>query len=148
MAKKRCKACGQEFTPRPQTKHQQYCSAPTCQRERRRRTQAEKRANHPALRTSDAQYFRDWSAKNPGYWKDYRARNPEYAERNRHQQRERNRARIAKDALSPPNTLPSGLYRLISATHDTIANEDAWLVEITVLTGTSGHGTDDCKMKT
>lgn len=139
MATKRCKACGRNFTPWPQTKNQQYCSDTACQRERRRRKQAEKRAGSPAVRASNAQYFKDWSAKNPGYWKDYRARNPEYAERNRRQQRERNLARIAKDAVSRPQALASGLYRLTPASGNTIANEDAWMVEITVLSGPAGN---------
>lgn len=148
MATKRCKACGRNFAPRPQTKKQQYCSDPACQRERRRRTQAEKRASNSSVRASDAQYFKDWSAKNPGYWKDYRARNPEYVERNRNQQRERNRARIAKDALSQPQALASGLYRLIPASLDMLANENTWMVEITILSGPADQRTDNCKMKT
>lgn len=147
MAIKRCKACGASFTPWPQSKNQQFCSNPPCQRERRRRKQAEKRARSAVVRENDAQYFKDWSAKNPGYWQAYRAENPEYAERNRNQQQQRNHARIAKDVPSQRIALPSGRYRLIPVTQEMIANEDAWIVEITVLSGPAGILTEDCKMK-
>lgn len=147
MTTKRCKACGHDFHPWPQSKNQQYCSDPACQRERRRRKQAEKRAGSLAVRTSDAQYYRDWSAKNPEYWKNYRTENPKYAERNRNQQRQRNLARIAKDTPSQRAALPGGLYQLIPVTQDMIANEDAWIVEITVLSGPAGILPLDCKMK-
>lgn len=147
MAMKRCKACGCQFTPWPQSKNQQYCSTPACQRERRRRKQAEKRAGSSAVRTSDAQYFRDWSAKNPDYWKNYRTANPEYAARNRNKQQQRNQARIAKDTPSQLIALPAGIYRLIPVTQGIIANEDAWIVEIAVLSRPEGNGRRNCKMK-
>lgn len=147
MAIKRCEACGASFTPWPQSKNQQFCSNPLCQRERRRRKQAERRFRSAAMRENDAQYFRDWSAKNPGYWKKYRADHPAYVERNRTLQLERNQVRIAKDAPSQRIALPSGRYRLIPVTQEMIANEDAWIVEITVLSGPAGILTGDCKMK-
>lgn len=89
------------------------------------------------MRESDALYLKDWAAKNPGYWQKYRTEHASYAERNRTQQQTRNQARIAKDAVFSPNTLPSGLYRLIPATAEMIAKDAAWLVEITVLQGPS-----------
>lgn len=133
MTIRQCKACGNPFTPWPQTKNQQFCSNPGCQNERRRRKQAKRRRESPTMRESDALYFKDWSAKNPGYWQKYRAEHATYAERNRTQQQTRNQGRIAKDAPLPPNPLPSGLYRLIPVTPEMIAKDAAWLVEITVL---------------
>jgi hypothetical protein len=38
MENKLCVACDQPFQPRPQVPHQSYCSAPDCQRERRRQS--------------------------------------------------------------------------------------------------------------
>lgn len=145
METKRCKACGEGFVPWPQSKSQQYCSKPACQRERRRRKQAEKRASSAEARASDAQYFKDWAAKHPDYWKNYRALHPDYVERNRAQQRRRNDARHAPVTPSGEPVLPSGLFRLIPATPDMIANEDAWIVEIIVLSAPADITRANCK---
>ena len=97
------------------------------------------------MRESDAQYLKDWAAKNPGYWQKYRAEHAIYAERNRTQQQTRNQARIAKDAPLSLNPLPSGLYQLIPATAEMIAKDTVWLVEITVLQGPSDIEALYCK---
>ena len=151
MSKRACAACGKLFVPRPQIPTQQFCSDHECQRERRRRTQAERRANNPATRVNDTQYCRDWRIKNPDYWKHYRATHPEYAERNRIQQRQRNKARknsdIANEAVWPAYPFISGLYRLSPVTRRKIANEAVWIVEIRVLSGPAGLFRGNCKMK-
>lgn len=54
MKSKRCAACGQAFRPRPQVSQQCYCSAPACQRERRRRWQQAKRQSHPDYHDNQA----------------------------------------------------------------------------------------------
>lgn len=136
---KRCAACGKNFQPRPQVKSQTYCSTKECQRERRRRGQQKTRRMDPDCRINDAQYNKDWASRNPEYFKNYREDNPEYAERNRLAQQRRNQnqrqIKIAKEAVSAPVfSLPSGRYRLIPITASEIANENAWIVEITVLT--------------
>jgi len=51
---KRCKACGQDFRPRPQVPKQTYCSTPECQRERRRITQQMKRRDDPDYLGNDS----------------------------------------------------------------------------------------------
>lgn len=134
-----CLACGTLFVPRPQIHNQQFCSNLQCQRERRRRRQAEKRAKSPERRANDAQYCRDWRVKNPDYWKRYRATHPEYAERNRIQQRQRTKTRkdsdIANDDAWPPHSLVGGVYRLSPVAGQKIANEAVWIVEISVLSG-------------
>lgn len=149
LSKRPCVACGAPFVPRPQIPNQLFCSNPQCQRERRRRRQAEKRANNPGHRTNDAQYYQDWLRKNPDYWKRYRATHPEYAERNRIQQQQRNKGRknadIAKDNVWPVHPFVGGLYRLSPVTPRVIANEAVWIVEITVLSGSSPFFGDDCK---
>jgi hypothetical protein len=147
MHKKHCLACGEEFLPWPQILNQQFCSRPECQKERRRRRQAERRAKSPEHQASDAQYFQDWVAKNPGYWKQYRETHPEYAERNRQQQKLRSSTRIAKDSVSRLTALPGGRYRLQALSLDSVANEAAWIVEILVLSGPMPGYCSDCKMK-
>ena len=142
MLTRSCAACGKLFFPRPQIPNQQFCSDLECQRERRRRTQAERRANKPATRVNDTQYYRDWRIKNPDYWKCYRATHPEYAERNRIQQRQRNKARkicdIANEAVWPVHPFIGGLYRLSPVTRRKIANEASWIVKISVLSRSAG----------
>ena len=135
---KRCKACGRDFRPRPQVPKQTYCSTPECQRERRRSTQQKKRREDPDYLGNDSDYYKEWATKNPDYWKRYRESHPDYADRNRQMQQNRNQkqreARIAKvDVSGQAFSLPSGRYRLTPITADGIANEDAWIVEITVL---------------
>lgn len=147
MATKRCAACGRLFNPWPQIPNQQFCSEPDCQRERRRRKQQAKRKNNPVVRDSDAQYLRDWVAKNPDYWKAYRGCHPEYVERNRRAQLERNQRRIAKDNPSLPVGLPAGRYQMIPVSNDVIANEDVWIVEIIVLSASSKFSGGNCKVK-
>lgn len=78
MTKRYCVACGQPFIPCPQVSAQKFCSDPKCQRERRRLKQSDRRVKSQAVKESDAQYFRDWAAKNPEYWKRYRSEHPEY----------------------------------------------------------------------
>lgn len=98
---------------------------------------------------NDSQYYQDWLRKNPDYWKRYRATHPEYAERNRIQQQQRNKDRknadIAKDNVWPVHPFVGGLYRLSPVTPCVIANEAVWIVEITVLSGSSPFSGDDCK---
>ena len=141
MEARRCAACGRRFRPRPQIPRQCYCSAPECQRERRRRWQQVKRHDDPDYLGNDSDYYNDWAAKNPDYWKRYRASHPDYADHNRQMQQIRNQkrreAKIAKvDASGLLSSLSSGRYRLTSISADGIAKEDAWIVEITVLSET------------
>lgn len=147
MPMRRCAACSRLFKPWPQITNQQYCSEPDCQRERRRRKQQARRKGNPALRDSDAQYLRDWLVKNPNYWKQYRAGHPDYVERNRNGQQRRNQERVAKDTLMASNDLPVGRYQLIPIDCGTVANEDAWIVEITILSGPPGFLGGNCKVK-
>lgn len=138
MDQKFCKSCGCQFRPRPQTPRQAFCSAAKCQRERRRSAQQKKRRDDPDYLGNDSDYYKEWATKNPDYWKRYRASHTDYADRNRQMQQTRNQkqraAKIAKvDASGLLSSLPSGRYRLTSIAADGIANEDVWIVEITVL---------------
>jgi hypothetical protein len=141
---KRCKACGCLFHPRPQVPDQSYCPVPECQRERRRRWQQQKRQGDPHYRENDVDHYKAWAATNPDYWKRYRDSHPGYADRNRSLQQDRNRRQPAEvianeGASTPVFSLPSGRYRIIPIMSEGIANEDAWIVEITVISS----GCDD-----
>ena len=138
MASKRCAACGAVFEPRPQSPKQSFCPAPSCQRERRRRWQQERRLSDPAYRENQARVQQAWAQQNAGYWGSYREAHPDYVERNRDLQRGRDRSRrlriLAKmDASTCATPVVSGTYRLIPATGEDLARMNAWTVQITVI---------------
>lgn len=136
---KKCKACGRNFQPDARVADEQkYCSDAECQRKRRQEWQQVKRRDDPHYRENDARQIEEWGARNPDYWKRYRQENPDYATRNRNLQRSRNQQQrnslIANEDAIPTNSpLSSGRYQLKSISAEGIANEDAWIVEITVL---------------
>ena len=141
MGIRRCLACGDSFRSRPQVPDQSYCSKSECQRERRKLWQRERRGADDDYRDNQDRANKKWLASHPGYWQAYRAANPQYVEKNRLQQRVRNAARKAEpvanmDASPSVPPVASGTYRLSLAQAEEIANMDAWIVKITLLTGT------------
>ncbi|HJW53983.1 MAG TPA: hypothetical protein VJ577_01795 [Burkholderiaceae bacterium] len=142
MKFKRCAACGHSFRPHPRVSNQAYCSAPECQRERRRRWQRDKMQSDPDYRDNQARAQQAWGERNPEYWRRYRETHPEYVERNRAQQRQRNVDRtevgIAKmDASGSLLLVPSGIYELRLVDASGVAKMDALRVTITVISATN-----------
>jgi len=149
MEQRRCAGCHKLFHPRPQCPEQRFCSAPACQKERKRQWQKAKRAADADYRDNDVQANRYWRGQHPGYWREYRRNHPEYVLRNREQQRERDRgtarnnqvaaaptADLAnEDASSLDFPLPTGTYRIVPARRGDLANEDVYLVKIDLLSG-------------
>ena len=148
MEKRRCPACHKLFHPRPQAPGQTFCSAVPCQRERKRRWQKARRTADPDYRDNDVQANRQWRSRHPDYWRDYRRKHPQSVTRNREKQRERDRARRLKapqpppggdlaneDASSFPFSLDTGTYRMIPVTAEDLANENACLVKIALVSG-------------
>jgi hypothetical protein len=137
MKTKRCLACNQEFHARPQVSRQAYCSAPNCQKERRRLWQLNKRQTDPDYLENQMRAQQSWCDSHPDYWKDYRAKHPEYADKNRIQQRKRNKKKkgeIAKmDVSDQVLSLPSGIYRLNPISDSEIAKMAMLIVEIRVI---------------
>ena len=78
---KRCAHCGQPFEPRPQVPDQAYCSAPDCQRARKRQWQRSKLQSDPDYRINQRAAQQAWSQRNQDYWHNYRDDRPEYAKR-------------------------------------------------------------------
>jgi len=141
MGTKRCLACAETFQLCPRVPTQSYCSRAECQRERRKLWQREKRQADADYLRNQTECQRRWRDGHADYWRGYRADHPEYAQLNREKQRERNFTRqppaIAKmDACAPESPLPSGTYVLSRMGESGIAKMDAWIVQITVLTGT------------
>ena len=140
VKKRRCRACGGLFEPCRKVKNQRYCSAPSCQKERKRRWQNKKRAEDPAYRANQRDAHKRWQANNPHYWRDYRKRHSDYVRRNRELQRERNRLNrrksepIAKmDALGGKSGIISGHYQLVPLGSGAVAKMDSINVKIQVI---------------
>lgn len=136
MENKQCIACGRPFKPRPQVPQQAYCSAPSCQRERKRQWQRLKLQNDPDYQDNQDRAQKAWLERNPNYSRQYRDSHPEYVKRNRDQQRERvaqtkNPAVAKMDVSAPPQAFPSGIYHLRPVLVSGVAKMDAWTVEIT-----------------
>jgi hypothetical protein len=148
MEKRRCAACHKLFHPRLQSPGQKFCSGAECQRERKRRWQKARRAADPDYRDNDVQANRQWRRRHPEYWRAYRRKHPQVVIRNREKQRERDRVRGLKppqppvtpplaneDASSLPFSVETGTYRMIPVTGGDLANENACLVNIALLSG-------------
>ncbi len=147
-----CIACGSLFQPL-RNPSQTYCSAPNCQRERRRLWQKAKLQTDPDYRDNQQRAQQAWIERNTGYWREYRNANPDQKVKNRASQSKRNARRkstmIAKmDPLIAINTPFSGRYRLIPITDTPIAKMDAWIVDITVLSIDIPSHVSDCKEMT
>ncbi len=136
-----CACCGEPFEPRPQVPDQAYCSAPECQRARKRQWQRTKLQSDPDYRDNQRSAQQAWSQRNPDYWRDYRTDCPDYAQRNREQQRSRDQAQNAGLAKMDVCDLPSGLYRITRHPAFPMENGASWVVEITPVTLTYS-----CKM--
>ena len=146
MEKRRCAACHKLFHPRAQCPEQKFCPSAECQRERKRRWQKARRACDPDYRDNDVQASRHWRSRHPGYWRAYRRQRPQSVICNRAKQRERDRARRVQSPRTPLKRhlanedvsslsipLETGTYRMIPVTGDALANENAWLVKIALL---------------
>jgi hypothetical protein len=150
---RRCIACGCAFQPCPQVLGQRFCSAPACQRERRRRWQRERLRDDADYRDNQTRAQAKWRARHPDYWRQYRATHPAYRERNCAMQRKRNAQRSSSpvanmDASSPLRPLASGFYILRRAVETGIAKMNACTVHIAVLSVPNGPPIRDCKEMT
>ena len=153
MENKRCAFCRQSFRPHSQVPGQSYCSAPQCQRERRRSWQRNKLQTDPDYRDNQSRAQRAWMDRNPDYWREYRHAHPAYVERNRDKQRARaprtqNRPFAKMDASAPTQAMPSGIYLLRQVVVPGIAKMDAWTVEITLLSAIYPYSERACKEMT
>lgn len=148
-----CPCCGKAFQPRPQVQNQTYCSAPACQRERRRAWQRQKLQSDPFYRENQQDAQRAWRERNPDYSRNYRATNPDYTDRNRAQQRsganhrqEFDRTKV--DASILMSGIPAGIYRIRPVLQEKFAKMDVWIVEISPVCDAFTCKTDACKDRT
>lgn len=140
-ARRRCAACGRLFELRPQHPDQSYCSAPACQRERRKLWQRERLATDPDYQANQARAQAEWIKRHPDYWREYRELHPEYTERNRDRQRRHARDEVGKGpadlaAVAAVRALESGLYALRIVDRLVLAKMDvSYLVELIPIRG-------------
>lgn len=97
--RKKCRYCGEWYTPHPQTyRRQKACSNRECQAQRGREAVRGWHVNNPTYDDGREEYLRRWRKNHPRDWKKYRADHPAGSERNRQQQgkRDRKRRHLAK----------------------------------------------------
>lgn len=133
MPIKHCACCGQAFEPRPQVRDQAFCSAPACQRARKRQWQRTKIQSDKDYQVNQRAAQNAWSERNQDYWRNYREGNPEYQQRNRAQQRLRNQASKVELAKMDVCDFPTGLYRITRIPDFPNGDGTSWVVQITPL---------------
>ena len=135
----RCASCGKAFVPRQQDRQQRFCSAAACQRERRRRWQAERLRHDLDYRADELAAQRAWRMRHPstGACTAIRTRRTSSATGNSSgfaTERDARRLILQKmNASLPDCALPAGTYRLAPVGPSDLAKMDAWIVEITLL---------------
>lgn len=115
-----CTCCGKPFEPRPQVPDQSFCSAPDCQRARKRQWHRAKLQSDPDYRINQRAAQQAWSQRNQDYWRSYRD-----------QQRSRDQGRNVDLAKMDACDLPSGLYRITRHPAFPRESDGSWVVEIT-----------------
>lgn len=152
MTTKICACCGQAFEPRPQVPNQSYCSAPSCQRARRRHWQRDKMQSDPDYRENQLRSQRAWLERHPEYWRNYRDVNPEYVTRNRLRQHSRGELRdelnLAKMDASAISDLRPGLYWIALVPSASTTLDGSLIVEITPVCADYLCNKDACKDRT
>ncbi len=113
----RCPYCEQYFTPSPYRPRQSVCSAPECQRRRKRDYHRRRLDSDPEYRQVCRDSRRKWQVAHPDYQRRYRGEHPDYLERNRQEQRRRDRNRRLDDLVK--NNLAFDLKRL---------DQEVWLL--------------------
>lgn len=98
MSPKRCRYCGEEFTPKPHVENIQVC----CGKQRcktRRKAEAQSRWLKTTPGYYKGEYWRTrlWLAEHPGYLRGYRKRNPDYVRKDNEARRQR-RMRARRNA--------------------------------------------------
>lgn len=159
--KRACKHCHCLFIP-VRNPQQQFCSRHPCQNVRKSNWRREKHKRDPDYRENQNQASKRWRKKNPHYWKRYRAAHPSYTDDNRYKQRHRKQAYKGQapphsrntsqfansDALASKNPVKAGTYQLIPLPYGEIANSDALIVKISVVSNGSQQIGGVCKHTT
>lgn len=140
-----CKNCHQEKVKNIRLKtDQEYCSAITCQRARKKAWQQQKMSQDELYRQQQEDCLQQWRKQRPLhlYQKQYRLDHPDYVIKNRKQQLRRNRKqtvlkslfRIVKmDASTQDRTINYLINPRQGLNSKKIVKMDALLMQVTVL---------------
>ena len=141
MQNKHCKACHASFKPCPQVANQTYCSKSECQKVRRKLWQKTKRQTDPSYRENQYAAHRAWLNRNPNYTRTNRQ---PHRNSNNVVHSETLQPKISActpcgncekmDSLIGQSVITSGTYCL-RALGDKTKKMDAWIVEISVISG-------------
>lgn len=132
-----CACCGKTFEPRPQVPDQTFCSAPDCQRARKRQWQKEKLRTDSDYQANQRAAQRAWSARNGGYWRDWRQAQQVSAEQGHtdfdwsEAPRGTPSAVAAGLAKMDVSASPRDLYWIILRPDLPGASDGSWIAEIT-----------------
>lgn len=144
MKTQRCDHCRCQYEPKRHIRNQRYCSKQDCQRARRRNWKRQRYRTDQDYRDNQAVAQRKWMETHPDYWRRYRATHPNYVEKNRKCQRARDirhksiqpdpESTLAKgNAYTSITPFKPGTYQLTPCTATNLANGNASLVEISLI---------------
>lgn len=134
-----CACCGKSFEARPQVPDQSFCSAPECQRARKRQWQKDKLRSDPDYQANQRAAQRAWSARNNSYWRDWRQAQQMSAPQGRADPAEKDAPRRPPLAAAPgvvkmdASTLTPNLYWISLRPDLPGASDGSWIAEITPL---------------
>jgi hypothetical protein len=134
----------------PTSSSQTYCSAPACQRIRKRQWQRVS-FNPTLIIGATSERPNAWQESHPGYWRQYRNAHPEYAERSPDPQRPgpvRGRDSVKMDAWTPPPMFVPGLYKIVPVRGSGESGSGTLIVEITPVCQDCPCKRDACKERT
>lgn len=134
MTTKNCACCGQPFLSDPRVKNQTYCSAPECQKERRKKWRQAKMLTDQDYRVNKSDIQRSWLDRNPDYWRNYRSR-------------VNSKPKAASPEFRPEPPI-SGIYRIRFMTNTDSAKSDAWIAEISPVCTSCPCKVNECKDST
>lgn len=137
-----CACCGKTFEPRPQVSDQTFCSAPDCQRARKRQWQKDKLRSDPDYQANQRAAQRAWSARNGGYWRAWRQAQHVSASQVRAEHAGADAPQHASStqatdlAKMDASILPPNLYWISLRPDLPSKNMESWIAEITPLAAT------------
>lgn len=146
MKKPCCINCGKILDTPLRNPNRTYCNSPACQKVRKRIWQKQKMASDPDYKANQRNAQKVWRDANPDYYKKYRKKNDAYTKKNRTKQADRNKNRRVPLQNQAPNLIANmdasksnynmntGVYQLIPIADGKIANMDALIVQLTVMT--------------
>ena len=114
--RRRCRFCGELFSPDPRLKGKHYaCSAPECQSKRRKTNQTRWLARHPGYFSGRYLKTRAWLEAHPGYLKRYRLAHPEAVRLDNDRRRKRHlQAKTARADMQVAKSLQAVLTRKLT----------------------------------